>query len=80
MNLSDLELTYLESLGGGCDDETEGEECSTGTNQRGDLLLCDKHAKNYAWNVGRVEGEVRCSCGGFRPAGTECGEPCRDSF
>lgn len=75
MNLSSLELTYLEQMGG-CDDESDGEECSTGMNQRGDLLLCDKHAADYAPDIGRVEGEKRCHCGGFKPIGAECGLPC----
>jgi hypothetical protein len=76
MNLDPIELQYLEIVNAGCDDETEGEECSAGMNQRGDLLLCDKHAANYSPNIGRVEGEVRCFCGGFKPIGEECGEPC----
>lgn len=76
MNLSHAELKFLESTGNQCDDWSEGDECTTGMNQRGDLLLCDKHAKKYPWNVGRVEGEVRCSCGFFKPIGAECGEPC----
>lgn len=79
MNLSQSELRYMESMGG-CDDESDDETCSTGMNQRGDLLLCDKHAADYPANIGRVEGEVRCWCGGFRPPGTDCGEPCDGSW
>ena len=75
MNLNQNKLKYLENTGGGCDDESETEECSSGMNQRGDLLLCDKHAANYPANIGRVPGEVRCFCGGYR-TGTECDEPC----
>jgi hypothetical protein len=46
-------------------------------NLRGDLLVCDAHAAKLSRNIGRVEGEVRCSsCGYFRPIGTPCGEPC----
>jgi hypothetical protein len=75
MILTPGELLYLESIGG-CDDEEEGEECSAGMNQRGDLLLCDLHAANYSPNSGRVPGEVRCFCGGYKTAGEECDEPC----
>ena len=76
MILDPIELKYLELSSAGCDDESDEEECSTGMNQRGDLLLCDKHAANYSPNTGRVEGEVRCYCGGYRPAGEECNLPC----
>lgn len=51
-------------------------ECVEGTVMRGDLLVCLKHAEGIPWNVGRVPGEVRCSCGGFRKPGEECGLPC----
>lgn len=50
--------------------------CSDQTVIRGDLLVCTNHAVGIPWNVGRVEGEVRCFCGGFRAPGEECGEPC----
>lgn len=76
MILQPVELEYLEQLGGQCDDGTDEDECTTGMNQRGDLLLCDKHAANYSPNAGRVEGEVRCFCGGYKPIGEQCNEPC----
>jgi len=47
-----------------------------GTTRRGDLLVCSECAKLWPANVGRVEGEVRCYCGYFKPVGTPCGEPC----
>lgn len=51
--------------------------CTTGEcTRRGDLFLCPVHAAMYPVNVGRIEGEVRCECGGFRPIGDECYEPC----
>lgn len=58
---------------------TEGNQgCVPGVEQRrGDLLLCPVHASRYPVNVGRVEGEIRCWCGGFKPVKQrECGEPC----
>lgn len=55
---------------------TEPIACTTGANRRGDLLVCDAHASRIAWNVGRVPGEVRCSCGYWRAPGEECGLPC----
>lgn len=76
MNITPIELQYLETVGSGCDDESDDDECTTGVNQRGDLLLCNKHAAKYPVNIGRVEGEVRCHCGYFKPIGAECGEPC----
>ena len=51
-------------------------ECSEDIVRRGDLLVCTVHAQGIPANVGRVPGEVRCFCGGFREAGQECGEPC----
>jgi hypothetical protein len=56
-------------------DVAEG-PCSASFVRRGDLLVCTNHAKDIPWNVGRVPGEVRCWCGGFRPPSTPCGEPC----
>lgn len=47
-----------------------------GARIRGDLLLCDEHAREFPVNVGRTPGEVRCWCGYFKPVGAPCGEPC----
>jgi len=67
-----------------CDMTTEDEEgnaadpaeCVKDTVIRGDLLVCTVHAQGIPRNVGRVPGEIRCSCGGYRAPGTWCGEPC----
>ena len=52
--------------------ECDGDEI----HRRGDLLVCNAHASVFPANVGRVEGETRCFCGGFKPTGSQCGEPC----
>ena len=56
---------------------TEPIPCSEGSlYRRGDLFVCAAHADRINPRIGRVEGETRCWCGGFRPIGTECGGPC----
>ena len=48
------------------------------TKVRGDLLLCDDHARLFPPNVSAYgPGWVKCSvCGYDRPVGVSCGEPC----
>ena len=72
------EITYPD-----CDMKTPDENdvvaegpCSEDTVRRGDLFVCTNHAAGIPANVGRVPGETRCFCGGFRPIGEPCGEPC----
>jgi hypothetical protein len=62
-----------------CDMAIDNEEhVCEGTNlfRRGDLLVCGIGAQELPWHTGRVEGERRCWCGGFRAIGEVCGEPC----